>query len=129
MVFPQFIHLLLFLLQGSHGKVYPLPEFAKSQSAAAAAGSEGGGAAAAAAADDSSFLVVWEVQAEEGVGPVLLLARAAHCLQQLHTANVGRQAVADSEYWQVGYAGSNASLSRVSWVARQQCSLLLKHAA
>jgi hypothetical protein len=86
-------------LQGTRGKVYPLPAFARSQSAAAA-GSDGG--AAPPAADEGSFLVVWDVEAESGVGPVLLLARAAHCLRQLHVANVGRQAVADSEYWQVG---------------------------
>jgi hypothetical protein len=86
-------------LQGTRGKVHPLPAFVKSQSAAAA-GSDGG--APPAAADEGSFLVVWDVEAESGVGPVLLLARAAHCLQQLHVANVGRQAVADSECWQVG---------------------------
>jgi hypothetical protein len=86
------------MLQGTRGKVHPLPEFARS---AAAAASDGG--APPTAADQGSFLVAWDVQAEEGIGPVLLLARAAHCLQQLHVANVARQAVADSEYWQVGW--------------------------
>lgn len=87
------------LLQGIRGKVYPLPEFVKSAAATAAASD--GGAPAAAAADQGSFLVAWDVQAEEGIGPVLLLARAAHCLQQLHAVNVARQAVAGSEHWQV----------------------------
>ncbi|WIA13954.1 hypothetical protein OEZ85_002523 [Tetradesmus obliquus] len=86
------------LPQGICGKVYPLPEFVKSAAATAAASD--GGAPAAAAADQGSFLVAWDVQAEEGIGPVLLLARAAHCLQQLHAVNVARQAVAGSEYWQ-----------------------------
>ncbi|WIA34108.1 hypothetical protein OEZ86_012479 [Tetradesmus obliquus] len=86
------------LPQGIRGKVYPLPEFVKSAAATAAASD--GGAPAAAAADQGSFLVAWDVQAEEGIGPVLLLARAAHCLQQLHAVNVARQAVAGSEHWQ-----------------------------
>uniref|UniRef100_A0A383VTA8 Uncharacterized protein n=1 Tax=Tetradesmus obliquus TaxID=3088 RepID=A0A383VTA8_TETOB len=85
------------LPQGIRGKVYPLPEFVKSAAAAAASD---GGAPQAAAADQGSFLVTWDVQAEEGIGPVLLLARAAHCLQQLHAVNVARQAVAGSEHWQ-----------------------------
>jgi hypothetical protein len=102
-------------LQGSRGKVYPLPEFARSQSSAAAGSDGGAPSSSSAAADEGGFLVVWDVEAESGVGPVLLLARAAHCLQQLHVANVGRQAVADSEYWQVGLAViSNAFL--VWWV-------------
>ncbi|KAF6258720.1 hypothetical protein COO60DRAFT_1701205 [Scenedesmus sp. NREL 46B-D3] len=85
------------LPQGCQGQVYPLPNFARSASAATAAASDGG---APPAGDQGSFLVAWGVQAEDGIAPVLLLARAAHCLQQLHVANVARQAVAGSEYWQ-----------------------------
>jgi hypothetical protein len=82
------------MLQGTRGKVYPLPEFARSAAAAAS-----GGGAPPAEADQGAFLVAWDVQAEDGIGPVLLLARAAHCLQQLHAANVARQDIAGSEYW------------------------------
>lgn len=67
----------------------PVPEFARPPAA-----SENG-------APPASFLVAWEVDAEQGIGPVLLLARAAHCLQQLHVVNAGRQPVAGSELWQV----------------------------
>lgn len=92
-------------MQGSRGKVKPLPEFAQR-----AAASEGG-----AAPTEGCYLVAWDVQAEDGIGPVLLLARAAHCLQQLHVANVARQAVATTEYWQVSteeWKGTTLSRAR-----------------
>jgi hypothetical protein len=84
--------------QGIRGKVLPLPEFASVATAAAA------GDAEMASAEDGAgpFLVAWDVQADHGTGPVLMLARAAHCLQQLHVMNAARQPVAGSEYWQVG---------------------------
>jgi hypothetical protein len=47
------------------------------------------------------LLAVWEVQADQGTGPVLLLARAAHCLQRLHVLEAARQPVAGSTEWQV----------------------------
>lgn len=90
------IHLLQ--LQGSRGRLLEVPEFARPP-----ATSEGG------TQPPASFLVAWEVDAEQGTGPVLLLARAAHCLQQLHVADAGRQAVAATEYWQVC----------TDWVCRQ----------
>lgn len=91
------LHLVLLhtQLQGTRGKLMQVPEFARPP-----ATSEGG------APPVTSFLVAWEVDAEQGTGPVLLLARAAHCLQQLHVAVAGRQAVAATEYWQVLAADS-----------------------
>ena len=77
-------------LQGTHGRLMQVPVFAQPP-----ASSEGG------AAPPTPFLVAWEVDAEQGTGPVLLLARAAHCLQQLHAANAGQQEVAGTEAWQV----------------------------
>lgn len=84
---------LIACLQGTRGRLLQVPVFAQPPSS-----TEGG------AAPPAPFLVSWEVDAEQGTGPVLLLARAAHCLHQLHVMNAGRQAVAGTEPWQVSGA-------------------------
>jgi hypothetical protein len=58
---------------------------------------EGGGDAAA----PQQVVVVWDVDAEMGMGPVLLLARAAHCLQALHATDAARKQIEHSELWRV----------------------------
>jgi hypothetical protein len=54
------------------------------------------------APDTGPFLVAWDLQADQGMAQVLLLARAAHCLQRLHELDKGRQLVAGTDEWQVG---------------------------
>lgn len=51
------------------------------------------------------FLVAWDLQADQGMAQVLLLARAAHCLQRLHALDTARQQVAGTDEWQVGGVG------------------------
>ncbi|KAF8066207.1 LIP1P [Scenedesmus sp. PABB004] len=89
-----------YLPEGSRGKRLPLPEFAQPPPAGSSDGGAAAGAAGGSGGGDDAFLVAWEVDAEHGTGPVLLLARAAHCLQHLHAANAARQPVAGSEHWE-----------------------------
>jgi len=101
--------------QSIYGTIKPLPEFARQQQGLdhdmADAGEAAAAAAAAAAgqapgtAGGGPFLVAWELQADQGMAQVLLLARAAHCLHRLHAVDAGRQQVAGTAEWQVGTAG------------------------
>lgn len=94
--------------QNIYGTIKPLPEFARSRQPRPSDGSidgagGGGGAGGVGGGVDTSgpFLVAWELQADQGMAQVLLLARAAHCLQRLHAVDAGRQAVSGTPEWQV----------------------------
>jgi hypothetical protein len=65
------------------------------------AGDGSAGDPAVAAVGPWPLLAVLEVQADQGMGPVLLLARAAECLNRLQAMADARQAVAGSQEWQV----------------------------
>lgn len=94
--------MLLLLLQNIYGAIKPLPEFAQRPQAPPAdqdmadQGPPGAGSAAA-----GPFLVAWDLQADQGMAQVLLLARAAHCLQKLHEMDTARVQVAGTDEWQV----------------------------
>jgi hypothetical protein len=95
----------LLLLQNIYGAIKPLPEFAQRQQVPPSdqdmgdQGPAGSGTAAA-----GPFLVAWDLQADQGMAQVLLLARAAHCLQKLHEMDTARVQVAGTDEWQVGVA-------------------------
>lgn len=74
------------------------------EAAAAAAGQAPG------VAGGGPFLVAWELQADQGMAQVLLLARAAHCLHRLHAVDAGRQQVAGTAEWQVCEGGGAAGV-------------------
>lgn len=90
-------------VQNIQGIIKPLPLFAQKEPVdqdmldAGAAGPS-----VTWASDSGPFLVAWDLQADQGMAQVLLLARAAHCLQRLHEMDTARQQLAGSEEWQVG---------------------------
>lgn len=70
------------------------------------------------APDVGPFLVAWDLQADQGMAQVLLLARAAHCLQRLHALDTARQPVAGTDEWQVCLAAGWARFCAVSEAAQ-----------
>lgn len=72
--------------------------------------------------DAGPFLVAWDLQADQGMAQVLLLARAAHCLQRLHALDTARQPVAGTDEWRVCLAAGWARRSSVQFLKQHSCS-------
>jgi hypothetical protein len=98
---------LLLPLQNIYGTIKPLPSFAQKQPTPDQDMLDQGIADPGAASADP-FLVAWDLQADQGMAQVLLLARAAHCLQRLHALDSARQQVAGTDEWQVCELGVGA---------------------
>lgn len=102
-------------LQNIYGTIKPLPDFARQQVAQQPAdasmqhaASQGPPASLEAwegpqvsSEGTGPFLVAWDLQADQGMAQVLLLARSAHCLQRLHAMGLAARHLASTSEWQV----------------------------